>query len=253
MAGTRRLEGKVAIVTGGGAGMGEAGALGLAAEGAKVVVSDIDPASSEGVVKKIIAQGGEALAVVADVVKPKAVRDLVGETVRHFGTVDILFCCAGVLSPAKIEDITEEQWDWIMDVNVKGVFLACQAVLPIMKDKRYGKIVIMGSLAGRATSTLGGAAYTTSKAAVLGLARHVAREAAPYKINVNAINPGIVDTQMVHRNTSPEQLARVIQSIPFHRMATPEEVANLVIFLASDESAFITGAGVDIHGGELII
>jgi len=122
-----------------------------------------------------------------------------------------------------------------------------------MKARRAGKIVILASLAGRATSTLGGAHYTASKAGVLGLSRHLAREMAQFGINVTAINPGIIDTPMVRANTSPERMEQLLASIPFRRLGTPDEVADLIVFLTSDASAYITGAAVDILGGELII
>ncbi|HET7041139.1 MAG TPA: SDR family NAD(P)-dependent oxidoreductase, partial [Gemmatimonadales bacterium] len=166
---------------------------------------------------------------------------------------DILACIAGVLRTSAVEQISEAEWDLVLDVNLKGVFLCAQAVIPQMKARRAGKIVILASLAGRATSTLGGAHYTASKAGVLGLGRHLARELAPFNINVNAINPGIIDTPMVQANTPPERMERVLASIPFGRLGTPEEVADLIVFLASDAAAYITGAAVDIHGGELII
>jgi 3-oxoacyl-[acyl-carrier protein] reductase len=154
---------------------------------------------------------------------------------------------------SKIEEIDEDEWDLVLDVNLKGVFLCCQAVLPTMKARRAGKIVILASMAGRATSTFGGAHYTASKAGVLGLCRHVAREAAPFGIAVNAINPGVIDTPMVQTRSTPEEIERITAGIPFGRFGTAEEVAELVLFLASDRAAYITGAAVDIHGGEMFI
>jgi NAD(P)-dependent dehydrogenase (short-subunit alcohol dehydrogenase family) len=193
------------------------------------------------------------VAVGGDVARPADVRRMVTTAEERFGPVDILACIAGVLRTSAVEQISENEWDLVLDVNLKGVFLCAQAVIPSMKARRSGKIVIMASLAGRATSTLGGAHYTASKAGVLGLSRHLARELAPYTINVNAINPGIIDTPMVQANTPPERMERVLASIPFGRLGTPEEVADLIVFLSSEASSYITGAAVDIHGGELII
>jgi 3-oxoacyl-[acyl-carrier protein] reductase len=248
-----RFEGKVAIVTGSGSGMGEAAARAFGRAGARVIVADLNLSAAQRVADAIAGEGGEALALAVDVSKAADARRMAAATVEHMGTIDVLACIAGILRSTKVEDISDEEWDLVVGVNLKGVFLSCQAVLPTMKAKRAGKIVIMASMAGRATSTLGGAHYTSAKAGVLGLSRHLARETAPFGINVNAINPGIVDTPMVRGSRSPEFLEKLAESIPFKRMARADEVADLVLFLASDHASYITGAGVDIHGGELII
>lgn len=248
-----QLAGKVALVTGAGSGMGAAAARALAEAGAAVVVADINEAAATEMAAELTADGLRAVAVGGDVARGADARRMVAVAVEQFGTLDILACIAGVLRTSAVGQITEDEWDLVLDVNLKGVFLGAQAALPVMREQRAGRIVILASLAGRATSTLGGAHYTASKAGVLGLMRHLARELAPHNINVNAINPGIIDTPMVRGNTSPDRLERVIASIPFGRMGTPEEVADLVVFLASDASRYITGAAIDIHGGELII
>lgn len=248
-----RLKDKVAVVTGGGSGMGAAAARALAWEGAPVVVADINGTLAERVAGEIVAAGGQALAVQVDVARPAEARRMVDVAVQHFGTINILACIAGVLRTSAVENIDEEEWDMVLSVNLKGVFCCAQAAIPTMRAQRAGKIIILASLAGRATSTLGGAHYTASKAGVLGLMRHLARELAPDGINVNAINPGIIDTPMVRAHASPEHLQRVVAAIPFQRMGSPEEVADLVVFLASPESSYITGTAIDIHGGELII
>lgn len=249
-----QLAGKVALVTGAGSGMGAAAAVALASNGARIVAADIDLAAAEATVGRISAAGGEAVAVGGNVARPADVQQMVTTAEANFGPVDILACIAGVLrTTSGAELISEDEWDLVLNVNLKGVFLCAQAVIPSMKERRYGKIVILASLAGRATSTLGGAHYTTSKAGVLGLSRHLARELAPYTINVNAINPGIIDTPMVQANTPPERMERVLASIPWGRLGTPEEVADLIVFLSSEASSYITGTAVDIHGGELII
>ncbi len=252
-AGPGRFEGKVAIVTGGGSGMGEAAARAFGRAGARVIVADLNLSAAQRVANDVAAEGGEAFALAVDVSKAADARKMATAAVEHMGTIDILACIAGILRSTKVDDISEEEWDLVVGVNLKGVFLSCQAVLPTLKAKRAGKIVIMASMAGRATSTLGGAHYTSAKAGVLGLSRHLARETAPFGINVNAINPGIVDTPMVRGNRSREFLEQLADSIPFKRMARADEVADLVLFLASDAASYITGAGVDIHGGELII
>ena len=251
---TSRLTGKVAIITGAGRGMGKAVALTLAREGATVVVNDLRPELAMSVAEEIRAEGGKAIAHVADVSDEIQVREMVDATVERFGTVDILVNNAGILRASRpLETIPLVEWELMMAVNVTGVFLCTKAVLPIMKAKRSGRVVNISSSAGRSTSTFGGVHYTTSKAAVLGLTRHTAREAAPYNINVNAIAPGSMDTEMVREMSTPEQMERERQNIPLGRLGTAQDEANLVAFLCSEESSYITGATIDINGGDLMI
>ncbi|MFH1929658.1 MAG: SDR family NAD(P)-dependent oxidoreductase, partial [Chloroflexota bacterium] len=246
---TSRLTGKVAIITGAGRGMGKAVALTLAREGATVVVNDLRPELAMSVAEEIRAEGGKAIAHVADVSDEIQVREMVDATVERFGTVDILVNNAGILRASRpLETIPLVEWELMMAVNVTGVFLCTKAVLPIMKAKRSGRVVNISSSAGRSTSTFGGVHYTTSKAAVLGLTRHTAREAAPYNINVNAIAPGSMDTEMVREMSTPEQMERERQNIPLGRLGTAQDEANLVAFLCSEESSYITGATIDING-----
>ncbi len=250
----KRFAGQVALVTGAGRGMGRAVALTLATDGAKVVVNDINIASAKAVARKIKDRGGEALVAVADVRDEAQVQVMVQEAVDHFGTVDILVNNAGILrATTPLEAIPVDEWDLTMGVNVRGVFLCTKHVLPLMKAKRRGKIVNVSSSAGRSTSTFGGAHYTASKAAVLGLTRHTARETAPYGINVNAVAPGSMDTEMVRELATPEQLAQEEANIPMGRLGTTQDEANLVTFLVSDEASYITGATIDINGGDLMI
>ncbi len=250
----KRFAGQVALVTGAGRGMGRAVALTLATDGAKVVVNDINIASAKAVARKIKERGGEALVAVADVRDEAQVQVMVQEAVDHFGTVDILVNNAGILrATTPLEAIPVDEWDLTMGVNVRGVFLCTKHVLPLMKAKRRGKIVNVSSSAGRSTSTFGGAHYTASKAAVLGLTRNTARETAPYGINVNAVAPGSMDTEMVRELATPEQLAQEEANIPMGRLGTTQDEANLVTFLVSDEASYITGATIDINGGDLMI
>jgi 3-oxoacyl-[acyl-carrier protein] reductase len=249
-----RFTNKVAIVTGAGRGMGRAIALQLASEGAAVVVNDVRQASADRVVADIIAAGGQTLAFVADVSDEAQVNAMVAAAVAQFGTVDILVNNAGILGHTQpLEKISGDEWDRLLAINLKGVFNCTKAVLPIMQAKRYGKIVNVSSSAGRSTSTFGGAHYTTSKAAVLGLTRHTAREAAPYNINVNATAPGSMDTEMVREHATPERIERERAGIPLGRLGTPQDQANLVAFLCSDESSYIAGATIDINGADLLL
>jgi 3-oxoacyl-[acyl-carrier protein] reductase len=249
-----RFVNKVAIVTGAGRGMGRAIALKLASEGASVVVTDVQAEWAERTVGDITKVGGQALAVAADVSKEDQVNAMVQAAMARFGTVDILVNNAGILGNTQpIEKIPGDEWDRLMAINVKGTFNCTKAVLPIMQAKRYGKIVNVSSSAGRSTSTFGGAHYTTSKAAVLGLTRHTAREAAPYGINVNATAPGSMDTEMVRERATPEHMESERQKIPLRRLGTPQDQASLVAFLCSDESSYIAGATIDINGADLLL
>jgi len=234
--------------------MGEAVAKKLADNGAFVYVTDINLGGIRRVAQEIIGNGGMASAVPLDVTDYKQVTKLIEEILKEDDKIDILVNNAGILRRRpSIADIPEEEWDLVMNVNVKGVFNCSKAVLPTMKERRYGKIVNISSTAGRSTSELGGAAYTASKAAVLGFSRHLAREAAAFNINVNAVCPGLIDTPMVRETTTPEELERFIRDIPMGRLGSPEEEANLVLFLVSDVSSYINGATIDITGASLLI
>jgi NAD(P)-dependent dehydrogenase (short-subunit alcohol dehydrogenase family) len=248
-----RFEGRVAIVTGAGRGIGRAIAERFASDGAAVAVADLDDAAASDTVRAIEAVGGSALAIHADVTRPDDVAALAAATTDRFGRIDILVNNAGILRSTRAAEVGPEEWHLVIDANLTGSFLCARAAYPALRDSGHGRIVNLASMAGRATSTLGGVHYTTAKAGVLGLTRHLAREWARDGITVNAISPGIVDTPMARGATDAARMADVLASIPLGRLADPAEIAALVAFLASDEAAYITGANVDIHGGELII
>ena len=250
----QRFAHQVALVTGAGRGMGRAVALTLAADGARVAVNDIIVAAAQAVAREIEERGGEATVAIADVSDEAQVQAMIQAVMERFGTVDILVNNAGILrTTTPLEQIPVDEWDQMMSVNVRGVFLCTKHILPLMKAKRRGKIVNVSSSAGRSTSTFGGAHYTASKAAVLGLTRHTARETAPYGINVNAVAPGSMDTEMVRELATPERLAQEEANIPLRRLGTAQDEANLVAFLVSDEASYITGATIDVNGGDLMI
>ena len=248
------LQNKVALITGSGSGMGEAAAIKLAIHGTITIVNDIESYPIGKVVKKILKNKGKALGYRADVCSYSQVENMVRKVVKQYGSIDILVNNAGILRRRKsIEEIDNKEWDHVMKVNVKGVFNCCKAVLGYMKKQRSGKIINISSSAGRSTSELGGAHYTASKAAVLGLTRHIAKEVAPYNINVNSICPGLIDTPMIRKMASQEELGRWRKTIPMNRFGLPEEEADLVLFLASDASSYINGATIDINGASLLI
>jgi len=248
------LTGKVAIITGAARGMGEATAKLLAAHGAIVIINDIDHTGAERVATEITQQNGKSVTMPADVADYEQVNKLVETVFKTYGRIDILVNNAGILRRrASIDEISAEEWDLVMNVNVKGVFNCSKAVMKHMKQQRSGKIVNIASSAGRSTSELGGAHYTASKAAVLGLSRHFARELAPFNINVNAICPGLIMTPMILESTTPEELEAERKQIPMGRFGTPEEEADLVLFLVSEASSYINGATIDLNGASLLI
>ena len=249
-----KFGGKVAIVTGAGRGMGRAVALLLAKEGARVAVNDINGPAAKAVAEEARQYGAEAIDLPGDVSNANDVSRAVEETISRFGRIDILVNNAGISSTTRpLETIADDEWSKVIDVNLKGVFLFMRAVLPHMKKQKSGKIVNVSSSAGRSVSTFCGAHYTASKAGVLGLSRHAALEAAPFNINVNAVAPGTIDTPMLREDASEELIAEEARNIPLGRLGTEEDEANLVAFLASEEASFITGATIDINGGDLII
>ena len=233
--------------------MGASTALAFSQEGAIVVINDLTHEQAKPTVETIRRKGGTAVSIPGDVSQPGDVKRLIDDTLSHHKRIDVLFNNAGVLRSTRVEKITLHEWEWVMRVNVTGVFLCTQAVLPTMKKQRYGRIINMSSSAGRSVSTLGGAHYTTSKAAVLGFSRAVAKEMAAYGITSNSICPGLIDTEMARKNCTTKQLKAYMKIFPIHRLGTPEEVAALTLFLASEDAGYITGASIDINGGDLMI
>lgn len=247
------LKGKTAIVTGSARGIGEGIALVLAREGANVVVNSRKAKDCEVVVQKIISAGGKAIGVAADVSKKNEVEALVAETIKQFGAVNILVNNAGIEStPCLTKDITEEQWDRVLNVNLKGVFLCCQAVIPQMMKQGQGRIVNIGSTASIRMTFFGGLDYTVSKYGVGGLTQHLAWELADSNITVNTVCPGGVQTPLMEAGTTAEYREMTIKRlIPLGRFTTMDEIGEAVSFFASDRAEMITGQMLAVDGGLL--
>lgn len=244
------LAGKVALVTGGSRGIGRAIALGLAAEGCAVAVNFVHRSdAADDVVAAIGQLGVPARAVQADVSDRRQVEALVTTVVDRFGTLDILVNNGAIYEAVPIDELTEAQWERTLAVNLKGPFLCAQAVMPILKAKRSGRIVNIASNAGKSGSAVE-ADYAASKAGLINLTRSLARHLAAYSITVNCVAPGSTDTEMFA--SSLEQTGDTITLAPLGRIATPEEVASAVVYLASEPAGFITGETINVNGGSLM-
>jgi NAD(P)-dependent dehydrogenase (short-subunit alcohol dehydrogenase family) len=248
------LKDKVAIITGARRGMGKSHALVLAKVGAKVVVSDISEEDCQGVVKEIEKNGGEALAVKCDVTKKEEVNNLVKKTIERFGKVDILINNAGICQFKPFLELTDEEWDRTLNINLRGYFLCAQAAAKEMIKKKSGVIVNIASVAmgqvGKGMAQI--VHYCASKGGIVAMTEALAVELAPYNIRVNAISPGAIETPMAEATKQdPKILESTLAKIPMGRMGRPEEVSNLVLFLSSDSSSYMTGSTVVIDGGWL--
>jgi 3-oxoacyl-[acyl-carrier protein] reductase len=245
------LSGKATIVTGGGAGLGRAYALALAEAGASVVVADVDADVAEEVVGEIEAVGGKAVAVGADVSKSQDTEKMAQSCLESFGRIDVLVTNAGISDPAMIHKMTEEQWDRVISVNQKGVFNSIQAVLPTMREQEGGRIINVASASGL-IGDIGQINYAASKGAVIAMTKAAARELARYKITVNALSP-VARTEMTQTVFEDPQFKDLYLSfIPLGYFGEPEEISPAVVFLASDEAAYVTGVIFRVDGGRAI-
>ncbi|MBI2056059.1 MAG: SDR family oxidoreductase [Candidatus Sungbacteria bacterium] len=248
------LQNKIALVTGGRRGMGRTHALALASQGAKVAVTDVDVNDCEGVVEEIKAKGGQAACFKMDVSKKEEVESVFDEIIGQFGRLDILVNNAGIYISKPAFEITEEEWDRMMDVNLKGQFLCAQRAAKEMANNKWGRIINIASVASGQTGVgiAGGAHYTASKGGIIGMTETLAIEWAPLGINVNAIGPGAIDTPMMQAAQLPkEAMDAMLARIPLRRIGKPEEISAMVVFLASEEASYITGATFYVDGGWL--
>lgn len=242
--------GRVAIVTGAARGLGRATAERLYQRGASVAVNVRDLARAQEVVESL---GERALAVPGDIAANGIPEDIVHRTLERFGRVDILVNNAALARSTRFGELSADEWREALEVNLTAPFLLTKAVLPAMKAQQYGRIINISSSAGRMVSTLGGAHYTASKAGLLGLTRASAKELGKFGITVNAICPGMIDTELTHEYASDDVLKRLATSYPVPRLGTALEVADLICFAASEAAGYLTGTSLDINGGDLMM
>jgi NAD(P)-dependent dehydrogenase (short-subunit alcohol dehydrogenase family) len=248
-AGSGRLQGKSAIITGAANGIGRATAIRFAAEGAHVTLNDLDQAALDALAETLMAKGGSALAVAGDVSNPEDVRRLVAEAVAAFGRVDILVANAGIIPEADLPSATAALWDRTMAVDARGMFLSCKYAAAEMLKVGGGAIVCLSSVSGF-VGQKGQVIYGPAKFAASGLTKHLAVELAGQGVRVNAVAPGTINTAAVAR-MDPEGIAAGVARHPMGRIGEPAEVAAAILFLASDEASFITGAILPVDGGFL--
>ena len=246
-----RLKDRVAIVTGAAKGIGKAVAFAFVREGAKVSLIDVEGERLKNLQEEIRKGGGEALAIPCDVSKASDVQQMVERTREAFGRIDILVNNAGIIRRGTIETVTEEDWDRVIAVNLKGPFLCSKAVAETMKKQGYGKIVNVSSIAGKLGDITSAPGYGPSKAGLDALTKTLARQLAPYGILVNGVAPHAIETEM-SAEWPPEKRKAIVDAIPLKRLGKPEDVAEAVLFLASESAAFITGEILDVNGGFLM-
>jgi len=246
-----RLENRIAIVTGAGQGIGKAIALGMAREGAGLVIADLNEANAGAVKREIERVGGKASALYTDISNEESVRGMIDATLNEYGRVDILVNNAGIFPTSSVEAMQEEEWDRVIGANLVGTFLCSKAVVPHLLAQCSGRIISLTS--GRAfQGAKHGAHYAASKAGIIGFSKSLALELAPYGITVNVICPGITDTAQPRGHQTEEQIYAQGQRIPLGRIGQPEDLAGPAVFLASDAAGFITGQTILANGGGIM-
>lgn len=252
------FNGKVVVVTGSSKGIGREIALEFASKGAVVVVNGRNKVDIEKVVNEINDNDGIAFGIAADVTKKEEVENLFKAVIEKYGTVDVLVNNAGGNNGSnKVESLTEEDWDAVIDRNLKSVFLCSKAVIGVFKEKRQGRIINISSQAGRAISILAGPHYASAKAGVISFTKHLARELAPYGVTVNSIAPGIINSgeklEGEWNSHTKEEQEKFLEDIPLRRLGTNSEVAETVLFLASEGAGYIVGGCLDVNGGRWML
>jgi 3-oxoacyl-[acyl-carrier protein] reductase len=250
----QEMSGRIALITGASSGIGRATAIMLAERGAAVAINYLKNAAGAEECRRLIeATGGRAITVQGDVSTSAGVSHLIETVHSQLGPVDILVNNAGdLIERRSLRDYTEELWDRVMNLNVKSAWLCAQAVMPEMIQRRSGVIINMGSIAGHNGGGPGAGVYAASKAAVMCLNKALAKELAPYNIRVNCVAPGVIATPYHERFTSPEMMEGFVSAIPLRRSGASEEIASVIVFLASDAASYIHGETIEINGGQLM-
>lgn len=247
------MHGQVALVTGGGSGIARAACLQLSARAVQVVVADIRLAQAQATADEITGQGGEALALAVNVASSGDVHELFRKALDRFGRIDILVNCAGAYQVGPITAVSEEDWDRLIDINLKGTFLTCKEAAEVMQRQGGGVIVNTSSISGRTKSTLAACNYVASKAGIIGLTMCLASQLAAANIRVNCVAPGTTETPMTMSVFTESDAAGFRKTIPLGRMGKPEEIASVIVFLASPAASFITGETVNVNGGAFMV
>ena len=242
-----RLKGKKAIVTGAGQGIGRSIALKMAQEGGDVVIAEMIQETGAQTAREIEARGGKAMFVALDVAKQRSVQNMVSQVLSIWKRIDILVNNAGFDRGATLQKVKEEDWEAVLGVHLKGTLNCIQAVAPHMIENRYGKIINISSIYGK-SGGIAAISYSAAKAGIIGLTKSVARELGRYQINVNVVLPGLILTPTIAK-MAEKYKNMIIHHTPLGRIGQPEEIANVVAFLASDEASFMTGATVEVSGG----
>lgn len=247
-----RLQGKVAIVTGAAQGIGRAYALRFGQEGAHVVVADVLRDKADDVIRELHQAGHDAMAVAVDVSDRDSVLEMVTSCVERFGRVDVLLNNAALVAEAEqkpFEELSREEWDRVLAVNLTGSFLCCQAVAPHLRRRRKGRIINISSAVTRTSGPWAYAHYVVSKAGIVGLTRALAQELGSDNVTVNAISPGAVKTDPSQPDVPTDEIAQLISAQVLQRRETPDDLVGVAVFLASDDSRFITGQVINVDGG----
>ena len=243
-----RLQGKVAIVTGAAQGIGRAIALGMGREGAKVVAADLQAAKASAVADELRAVGAETLSIEVDVSKEPSVKNLAERVLSRFGRVDILVNDAGIYLRSSVAEMKEEDWDRVIDVNLGGNFLCSRAVVPSMREQKSGRIISISSRIAH-HGAIGGAHYAASKAGIVGFVKALARELGTDHITVNAICPGVTNTELPRAHQDEELLKERLKNNPLGHALQPEDLVGSILFLASDAASYITGQVLNVNCG----
>jgi len=246
-----RLTGRVALITGAGRGIGAGIAERFVEEGAAVVVADRDGATAEATAARLAGRG-TAIPATGDISRKPDVDAIVARTLARFGRIDVLVQNAGIFPWTLIENTSPEEWDRVLAVNLKGTFLMAQACLPAMKERHYGRMVFTSSITGPRVSAPGNGHYSASKAGINGFIRAAAIEFAGYNVTVNGVEPGNIATEGAAADRSESYIESMKAMIPLGRLGTPRDVANAVLFLASDEAEYITGTTIIVDGGQIL-